>query len=194
MRYTKADVDDMLAQWESYFSGVKLPLWAELPNIELYMDQVVVLLNEYLSGFYGNMGEDKPITPAMINNYVKQKLIPPPIKKKYGKAHLALLVMICLLKQPLGIAQVARLLPAGEEDEIRRGYDGFAVAHGALCGECVPGVRTIADMFFEFENDKTIDSTKLALSAAITAGYAKLLCEKLIGEPESEEKPKQSKK
>ena len=57
------------------------PRWKELPEIDLYMDQVVSILEKYLSVFMEYEGE-KIITPTMINNYVKQKVVDPPIKKR----------------------------------------------------------------------------------------------------------------
>lgn len=75
MPHTKAALANKFDEWESYLGALKLPAWDELPTLELYMDQVVIILNDYL-GMYA-AGEDKTVTQAMINNYVKQKLIPP---------------------------------------------------------------------------------------------------------------------
>ena len=73
-----------------------LPRWNELPNIDLYIDQVVCLLEEYLSGYIKNDNEkeEKLITKTMINNYVKQDIIKPPVNKKYNKEHVASLFVI----------------------------------------------------------------------------------------------------
>lgn len=63
----------------------KIPLWNELPELDLYMDQIIVLMEKYL----GSTPKDKLITPSMINNYVKLGIIPSPTKKKYSKVHIA---------------------------------------------------------------------------------------------------------
>ena len=79
-----------------------IPRWKELPNVDLYLDQVVTLVNETLSSFLSNPNseEDTPIlTKNMINNYVKNKIIEPPVKKKYNKIHLAKFFVICVLKE-----------------------------------------------------------------------------------------------
>ena len=68
----------------------QLPSWESLPQLDLYMDQVMVLMERYLALF--SDGKDKLITPSMINNYVKLGLIPPPVKKKYSREHLARLM------------------------------------------------------------------------------------------------------
>ena len=63
-----------------------LPRWNELPEIDLYLDQVVNYLEKYL-GILSSNDDDKIITKTMINNYVKQGIMPAPEKKKYGKTH-----------------------------------------------------------------------------------------------------------
>lgn len=84
----------------------KIPLWNELPEIDLYMDQIIVLMEKYL----GSTPKDKLITPSMINNYVKLGIIPSPIKKKYSKIHIAHLIIICSLKQVMPIADIKILI------------------------------------------------------------------------------------
>lgn len=84
----------------------KIPLWNELPELDLYMDQIIVLMEKYL----GNNPEDKLITPSMINNYVKLGIVPPPTKKKYSKIHIAYLIIICSLKQVMPIADIKILI------------------------------------------------------------------------------------
>ena len=72
--------------------------WEELPDIGLYMDQVTGLLNRKLAPF--TMGRDEaPLTPSMINNYVKSGHISRPRKKKYSREQLAALYMLCSLKR-----------------------------------------------------------------------------------------------
>ena len=70
-----------------------LPRWNELPEIDLYLDQVVNYLEKYL-GILSSNDDDKIITKTMINNYVKQGIMPAPEKKKYGKTHIAYLMVI----------------------------------------------------------------------------------------------------
>lgn len=86
-----------------------LPRWNELPDIELYLDQVVNYLERYLDIFSGNRDE-KIITKTMINNYVKQGIIPAPEKKKYNKTHIAYLLVICILKQVYSISDIGELI------------------------------------------------------------------------------------
>lgn len=81
-----------------------IPKWADLPEIDLYMDQVIALMEKYLTD--NATQETKLITPSMINNYVKLGIMPPPIKKKYSREHLAYLVIICSLKQVMPISNI----------------------------------------------------------------------------------------
>lgn len=87
--------------------AVRLPRYDELPNIGLYKDQVLELVNSYLGAFYAT---ERPMTDTMVNNYVKLKVIAAPIKKRYNRFQLAQLLMTCLLKKVLSIAEVRELL------------------------------------------------------------------------------------
>lgn len=87
-----------------------IPRWNELPSIDLYLDQLVILLEQYLSNYIENENDEKIITKTMINNYVKHKLINPPINKKYNKEHIAYLFIVCILKQVYTINDVAELI------------------------------------------------------------------------------------
>ena len=98
-------------KFEDYFKIVKhkLPYWDELPEIDLYMDQVIALMDKYLS-FHKDDEKTTIITHSMINNYVKLGLMPAPIKKKYSREHIAYLIIICTLKQALPISDIKNLI------------------------------------------------------------------------------------
>lgn len=82
---------------------------SEIPEIDLYMDQVTTFMDTHLSGTKRSP-EDKTLTKTMINNYVKDHLIPPPEKKKYNKEHMLLLLMIYYSKNILSISDIASIL------------------------------------------------------------------------------------
>ena len=98
-------------KFEDYFKIIKhkLPYWDELPEIDLYMDQVIVLMEKYLS-FHITDENTKIITPSMINNYVKLGIMPAPNKKRYNREHIAYLIIICTLKQALPISDIKHLI------------------------------------------------------------------------------------
>lgn len=86
----------------------RLPRWEELPDFELYMDQVLALISRYL-GETQERGE-KLLTASMVNNYVKLAVMPAPVKKKYSRTHIAHLLVICALKQVLSISDLRDML------------------------------------------------------------------------------------
>lgn len=90
-----------------------IPRWEELPDIDLYVDQVITLFNNYLSKYIEHDSQENDnsiITKTMINNYVKHGLMKPPVKKKYGKEQVATLFVIGILKQVYSISDIQNLI------------------------------------------------------------------------------------
>lgn len=81
----------------------------DVPNIDLYMDQVTTFMDEHLSDVK-RYEDDKILTKTMINNYTKNDLLPPPVKKKYSKEHIYVLTFIYYLKNILSISDIQKLL------------------------------------------------------------------------------------
>lgn len=81
----------------------------EIPNIDLYMDQVTTFMEEHLQSSK-RYPEDKILTKTMINNYAKNRLLPSPEKKKYSKEHMLLLIYIYYYKGILSIGDIQSLL------------------------------------------------------------------------------------
>ncbi len=81
----------------------------EIPDIDLYMDQVTTFMEEHLHSSK-RYPEDKILTKTMINNYAKNRLIPAPEKKKYSKEHMLLLIYIYYYKGILSISDIQSLL------------------------------------------------------------------------------------
>lgn len=82
----------------------------DIPNIDLYMDQVTTFMESRLKSSTRHPGEDKILTKTMINNYAKNDLLPPPQKKKYSKEHVLLLIFIYYYKGILSINDIQELL------------------------------------------------------------------------------------
>lgn len=110
-------------------SNFHIPRWEELPSLNLYIDQVVTLVEDYLKNLiYITEDENKIITKTMINNYVKHGILNPPINKKYNKSHIAFLIVICILKQVYSINAINALIKiALETSGIELSYDKFCV-------------------------------------------------------------------
>jgi len=99
----------------SKFSIIKIhiPRWSELPNIDLYMDQVLNYIEESIPDIFQADLDEPVITKTMINNYVKHDIIEPPIKKKYNQLHIAKLIVITILKQVYSIGDIKKLIDLG---------------------------------------------------------------------------------
>ncbi len=161
------------------------------------MDQVVSLVSRFLDLFPHTPDSDPIITPSTINNYVRMKIMPAPVKKKYTRIHLAYLIMICTLKQSLSISVVSRLIPMGiSEEEVREIYDDFVMRHRSLCRLCTEQVRQLAVDVFDLERRDDAAVKHLVVESAIYSHLYKLLTEKIVAlavEPKPEPVPEDEK-
>ncbi len=82
----------------------------DIPNIDLYMDQVTTFMDSRLKSTVRDEKEDRILTKTMINNYAKNDLLPPPVRKKYSKEHVLLLIFIYYFKGILSIGDIQMLL------------------------------------------------------------------------------------
>ena len=110
---------------QEIISKIHIPRWNELPEIDLYLDQVVNYIEKYLGQYNANK-EDKIITKTMINNYVKLGIMPAPTKKKYSREHMAYLIVICILKQVYSISDIGKLISLTiQYFELSKAYNRF---------------------------------------------------------------------
>ncbi len=164
------------------------PEYNELPELDLYMDQVISLIDMKLSAFADESG--KTATPTMINNYVKQKIINPPVKKKYSREHIARLFMVFVLKRVFSVSETDRLLKSLLKD------DSTEKVYTEFCKHIEYAVKVV---FTESEkNVEKISENKNAklYSACALAFATKIYAEKLINNipKEDEKNDKQNKK
>lgn len=85
-----------------------IPYWNELPDLDLYLDQVLIMVND-LTQVITNP-DDKGLTASMVNNYVKHGFVEKPVKKKYQKKQLARLIAITFLKNVFSIQEISQAL------------------------------------------------------------------------------------
>lgn len=104
MEIDKKELDSLIENL-SLKEDIKL---SDIPDLDLYMDQVITLFDDKLAHLKRNK-EDKILTKTMINNYTKEKILIPPLKKKYSKNHIILLILIYHLKQNLSINDISLL-------------------------------------------------------------------------------------
>lgn len=146
-----------------------LPRWNELPNINLYIDQLVSFLEQYLSGYVKNDNEkeEKIITKTMINNYVKHNILKPPLNKKYNKEHIASLFVIFVLKEVYSINDIKKLiLLAIETSSVEMAYDRF-------CSELEKAIRIV------FAEKNYVKNSKLSQEQYILRNVVQSFANKL---------------
>ena len=103
------DMNDMLNSILNELSHLQYVHPGDIPNIDLYMDQVTTFMDEQLASTK-RYKEDKILTKTMINNYTKNNLLPPPVKKKYSREHMLLLIFIYYFKSILSISDIQSIL------------------------------------------------------------------------------------
>mgnify|MGYP000895848062 CR=1 FL=1 len=84
------------------------PKWEEIPNIDLYLDQVLLYVNQVCAPI--SLDKDKGLTASMVNNYVKHAHIPKPIKKKYNRVQIARLIVLTTLKPVFPIPDIIKTI------------------------------------------------------------------------------------
>ena len=163
--------------------GQRLPRWRELPDLELYLDQVLELTARYLEAWPAF--DRKGLTASMVNNYVMMEALPKPVKKRYSRRHLAQLREICVLKSALPIASIHALLrremPPGGEEAF---FDGFCACFESAGAEAAR--QALA------EEEGVSPALRAALRAQAEQALALRLCAVLCPE-EPPEKRKSAK-
>ena len=115
------------------------PKWSELPTIDLYLDQVLLYVNQLDSSSI--VDDDKGLTAAMINNYVKNGHLDKPIKKKYSHRQLARLIVITCLKNVFAIQEISKTISSLTKDgDSEAMYDNFVMCMNEEKREGLPEV------------------------------------------------------
>lgn len=171
-------VQEEFLKFSEFISEFHIPRWEELPDIELYMDQVVTFIENNISIFSISTNE-KIITPSMINNYVKLNLIPKPVKKKYNKTHLAYLIAISILKHVFTIQEVR------DGINFQAKLDGQKMAYNSFCEEQEKALKYLVsqiDAEGEYYPPKLgINTNNLAIKMSTLSFASKIVAEKIIG-------------
>lgn len=181
MPYDKKQVGDKLIYWREFMHNFHLPTWQELPDLELYMDQVVSLVSRYVNLQPHSAPNEQMLTPSAVNNYVRLKLIPPPVKKRYRREHLAYLIVICCLKSSMSLSSIQQMFPVGlEQDEVQQIYTNFLAQYRTAYLTCVQQLEHLALPVLDAE-DTTPDCVEsLVLTTAVEATLYKLVTDKLL--------------
>jgi len=183
------------ADWTAALSGSELVEWNRLPDIGLYMDQVLTLMDRQLA-FYRRGDDDRLLTQPMINNYTKDGLLPRASDKKYTQGHLALLSVLCSLKPVLSISDLSVLLKNTQLDaDERKIYEFFLKAQSDSIDSVRKDLTPEIDGLLNAAADDglTADSYKhemalMALRMAVEARVRIMMTQKILDLIAAEEK------
>ena len=191
MTYDKKLIAHKLARWEKAVSGFSLPSWENIPDIGLYMDQVIVLLSQYLGLISPaddketeeetDPSETKIFSSSAINNYVRLKIMPAPVKRRYYRVHIAYLIIIFTLKQAVSINIVKEMLSNEmPEESLQQLYTDYVYKHHEATMLFTSIVRECASDVLDPE--KTGDNlvSSFVIQEALIAGFSRVLTEKLV--------------
>ncbi len=172
MRNGGADMDmnrdESLERLREALRGYQPMKWNGMPDLELYMDQVITYLKRQLSLFQ-DTSDLSLVTPSIINNYVKDGIVPRPVNKRYAREQLSALTMACILKRVLPMQRVGQLIMPG---------DVSAEAHyETFCRNLTAVLEAEAAHLGELEHESL---EELAMQYALRASADCLIADRLL--------------
>lgn len=155
--------------WLKEFSMHRLPQWGELPDLNLYMDQVTSEIDKNISFIL-----DKQITKSMINSYVKMNAIDKPIKKKYSRKHLAAIIVVSIMKQAFPLDTIKKgIIKVFENESPEVAYNNFV----ALFNKEMELIGRALDTGLGIGDDQLIMAQELAIKTVIYQEIVKKISE-----------------
>lgn len=158
---------------------LKLPRYKDLPDFGIYSEQLVEIVNKALEAMFD---KDNKLTKSMVNNYVKHKIMPSPIKKRYFRNHIVYCIVITVFKNNLSIAEVdGGILHELKKSSIEESYNYF-------CDKIESVMRLIIDILDKQDDPDTkmtatidVDLDKRnGLTLAIVSVCTKVITQKLL--------------
>lgn len=157
--------------------NIHLPRWEELPPFEIYIDQLITIVDQIFEGL--DFVDENMLTPNMVNNYVKQQMIPKPIKKKYNRVHISHCIAISFLKYVLSISEIKKGI------DFQTNLTGLEVGYDLFCERLE---SSLTDVFSQMDTEAEmytfapIQCTKrdLALSVICRSLSYKLMTQMII--------------
>ena len=140
--------------------------WDGLPDLNLYMDQVIGYMPRQLIQYE----EAEGLTSAMVNNYIKDGLVPRAEGKRYGPIHLGYLTAVVALKKVLSVRHIGALMGAGRSLEKTPPEQ-----YGYFCGALDHALTDTAQSIDPELPDR--DLAKLALELAVRSYANQLACQ-----------------
>ena len=170
-----------ILKWAEKIEGSNAAEWDRLPEIYLYMDQVLTYMDKQLHLFERDENACL-LTSSMINNYVKDGFLPRPTQKKYSREHLAILTVVCLLKQVLSIQDIAflirTLLKNASKQEM---YNRFCAVQSDALHEVCERIKTASPQ-------GEAELMRLVIELSVEANARRTASERIRSEISREEK------
>ena len=170
-----SEATDRIQEWIEQIEKSKAVQWDRLPEIYLYMDQVLTYMNKQLN-LYARDENANLLTSSMINNYVKDGVLPRPEQKRYSREHLAILTVICMLKQVLTIQDISsltkKLLLNASQSEM---YNRF-------CDAQTSAMKEVCDRIRSTSQRSEADLTRLAIELSVEANARRTAAERILSE------------
>ena len=190
------DTKNLLNSIMDSFDRISYVKSSDIPNIDLYMDQVTTFMDKNFRKTTRYPGDDKVMTKTMINNYAKNDLLPTPVRKKYSREHILVLIFIYYYKGILSISDIQTLLgPVTEkffhkdeafdiqsvyEEVFQVGYDQIEALKQHVIAEYECAMGTFEDA--PEENREFLKLFSFICFLSFDVYMKKLLIEKLIDE------------
>ena len=157
-----------------------MPRYDEIPDIDFYMDQLLAYIEKILSPLFVQSNE-KILTTSMVNNYVKQGVLPATVKKRYSREHVILLIEICLAKQMYSIQEIGKLLA------VQNAIFDMRTSYNYICTELENALKsTFANEPLSKDSSSSNKMARLLVRNTVIAFAHKLhtqmLCEDLYKE------------
>ena len=158
---------------------LKLPRYKDLPDFGIYSEQLVEIVNKALEAMFD---KDNKLTKSMVNNYVKHKIMPSPIKKRYFRNHIVYCIVITVFKNNLSIAEIdGGILHELKKSSIEESYNYF-------CDKIESVMRLIIDILDkQYDPDTKMTATidvdldkRNGLTLAIVSVCTKVITQKLL--------------
>ena len=162
------NINQSLEKWLNDLNNFSFKDYENLPDLELYMEQVINYLERELDIFKTST-LDMQIKSSMINNYVKGEVVSAPIAKKYNREHLALIQEVCTLKQVLSIAEVKQVIDERYKKNDIVNADVFNKFKDLVNEKNNDAILYTKELLKNIDENNLNDLTDLAVNLAITA-------------------------
>jgi len=171
------DINKSLNKWLKDMEKYNMINYENLPDIDLYMEQMTNVLDHFLNPF--NISSlDKTVTPAMVNNYVKGEVITAPKLKKYSREQIAQIIEVWFLKKALSINSIKEVIDANYGAKKNQEYfNGFVADLNTTLHN---NAKQAEKMLKDIETNDINGLENLAVKLSIDASFKMMISERIF--------------